>query len=83
MTNEPKDRHVLAAAVTAKAEAVVTFNLRHFPNEACDPYGVEICAQAAALRRPPVSPLELLEMLERAGVPRFASSLRSDAPADD
>jgi predicted nucleic acid-binding protein len=30
MTNDPKDRHVLAAAVAAKAEAVVRFNLRHF-----------------------------------------------------
>lgn len=31
MTNDPKDRHVLAAAVRANAEVVVTFNIRDFP----------------------------------------------------
>jgi predicted nucleic acid-binding protein len=30
MTNHPKDRHVLAAAVAAQADVVVTANLRHF-----------------------------------------------------
>ncbi len=30
MTNHPGDRHVLAAAVTAKADIIVTSNLRHF-----------------------------------------------------
>lgn len=41
MTNDPKDRHVLAAAVAADAEVVVTFNLKHFPPEACEAVGVE------------------------------------------
>jgi predicted nucleic acid-binding protein len=40
MTNDEKDRHVLAAAVAAGSEVVVTFNLRDFPKEACDPVGV-------------------------------------------
>ena len=31
MTNEPKDRHVMAAAVRARATHVVTSNLRDFP----------------------------------------------------
>jgi predicted nucleic acid-binding protein len=31
MRNHPKDRHVLAAAVTCKADFLVTFNLRDFP----------------------------------------------------
>ena len=30
LTNDPKDRHVLAAAILARAEVIVTFNLRHF-----------------------------------------------------
>lgn len=31
MMNDPKDRHVLAAAVKGKAEVIVTFNLKDFP----------------------------------------------------
>ncbi len=42
MTNHPKDRHVLAAAVAARADVVVTANLRHFPPHACDPHGIRV-----------------------------------------
>lgn len=38
MTNDPKDRHVLAAAVRGGAEAVVTFNIKDFPDSALAPY---------------------------------------------
>lgn len=41
MTNDPGDRHVLAAAVSTKAEIIVTENTKHFPPEACERYGVE------------------------------------------
>lgn len=41
MTNDAGDRHVLAAAVAAKAEVIVTENTRHFPAEACEPYGIQ------------------------------------------
>lgn len=40
VTNDPKDRHVLAAAVRGRANVVVTNNLRHFPASARDPYGI-------------------------------------------
>jgi len=40
MTNDPKDRHVLAAAVTIQANVIVTFNLRDFPASALQPYHI-------------------------------------------
>lgn len=41
MTNDAKDRHVLAAAVRAKAQSVVTFDKRHFPPAATSPWNVK------------------------------------------
>ncbi len=42
MLNHPKDRHVLAAAVSCDADLIITCNLRDFPAAACDPYGIEV-----------------------------------------
>lgn len=41
LTNDPKDRHVLAAAIVGRAQVIVTNNLRHFPPESCAPYGIQ------------------------------------------
>lgn len=41
MTNEEEDRHVLAAAVKTPCEVVVTYNLKHFPEAALKPFGIE------------------------------------------
>ena len=40
MTNDEKDRHVLAAAVRCNAEVIVSYNQKHFPTEALEPYGI-------------------------------------------
>jgi predicted nucleic acid-binding protein len=42
MTNDPKDRHVLAAGIRANCEVLVTFNLKDFPDESVAAYDIEI-----------------------------------------
>ena len=38
---DPDDRHVLAAAIVANADVIVTFNLRDFPHEDLENYGIK------------------------------------------
>jgi predicted nucleic acid-binding protein len=40
LTCDPKDRHVLAAAIQAHANTVVTMNLTDFPAASLEPYGI-------------------------------------------
>ncbi len=42
---DKEDRHVLAAAIMARANTIVTQNTKHFPKECLDQYGV-ICQTA-------------------------------------
>jgi hypothetical protein len=42
MTNQEKDRHVLAAAVKVPCEVIVTYNLKHFPEESLTPHGITV-----------------------------------------
>jgi hypothetical protein len=41
MTNQEKDRHVLAAAVKTPCEVIVTYNLKDFPEESLKPFSIE------------------------------------------
>lgn len=42
MTNQEKDRHVLAAAVKTPCEVIVTYNLKDFPEKAISPFGISV-----------------------------------------
>jgi predicted nucleic acid-binding protein len=99
MTNDPKDRHVLAAAVVSGAQHIVTFNLRDYPRQSLQMHAIEavnpddflvllfrrdpelmvnlVAAQAAVLRKPPLSVQRVLNNLARDGVPTFAELVRS------
>jgi len=38
---DPEDRHVLAAAIAGRCDVIVTQNLKHFPEAALAPLGIE------------------------------------------
>lgn len=42
MTCDPKDRHVLAAAVRGQAEVLVTFNTKDFPKPSLEPHALTV-----------------------------------------
>jgi hypothetical protein len=42
MTNDQKDRHVLAATVRCGAHAIITDNVRHFPPASLKPYDITV-----------------------------------------
>lgn len=41
MTNHPGDRHVVAAAIVAQAQVIVTSNLKHFPSSSLEAYDIK------------------------------------------
>jgi predicted nucleic acid-binding protein len=61
MTNDPKDRHVLAAAVRADAAVIVTNNLKDFPASALDPYDLDaVCPDDFLLDQLDLYPIQTL-----------------------
>ena len=38
---DKNDRHVLAAAIKGRADLIVTFNVKHFPSDQLDRWGIE------------------------------------------
>jgi predicted nucleic acid-binding protein len=95
---DPNDRHVLAAAITGHADAIITWNEKDFLNEVLDAFGIELQTPdefvlnqimlrgAVALtaikgmrlrwERPEVSPIALVDLLERRGLPQTAAHLK-------
>jgi predicted nucleic acid-binding protein len=50
MTNDPKDRHVLAAAVRSHCELIVTYNRRDFPKNSVEQFDIEVQGPSTFLR---------------------------------
>jgi predicted nucleic acid-binding protein len=51
MKNHPKDRHVLAAAVTSNADYVVTFNVKDFVPLSADAHKIAVIGPSAFLKQ--------------------------------
>ena len=88
MTNDPKDRHVLATAVQSQSSLLVTYNRRDFPPEALHPWGVKIQGPSTFLRRlfdlePGMFIAKLQEQAVDVGstFPRLLQSLAKNAPS--
>ncbi len=88
MTNHPKDRHVLAAAVQSKAQIIVTYNGKDFPPASLAPYAITALGPSAFLKALyEKSPSSMIETLHRqaAAIGRsmdyLLSRLRINTPA--
>lgn len=42
LTNDPKDRHVLAGAIKAQVHTIVTVNIKDFPRSSLEPWDIEV-----------------------------------------
>jgi len=73
MSNDAGDRHVVAAAVRANAETIVTFNLKHFPDAALSNYDLEAVHPDAFL----LDQLDLYPKLTLNAVEEIAASYES------
>jgi hypothetical protein len=88
MTNHPKDRHVLAAAVRAGAHIVLTYNSKDFPQSSLAPYSITAQGPSAFLKKLyEMDPWAVMQTLEAqaAAIGRdlefLLSRLRVNAPA--
>ena len=88
MTNHPKDRHVLSAAVHGGAAAIVTYNAKDFPASSVAPHSIVVQGPSTFLKGLyNSSPTDVMESLEAqaaaigATLPYLLSRLRINVPA--
>ena len=88
MTNHPKDRHVLAAAASAGVKAIVTYNLKDFPNSSLAPYAITAQGPSAFLKHLyDMAPSAVMQTLETQAaaigqpISYLLSRLRVNVPA--
>jgi len=88
MTNHPKDRHVLAAAVRAGAKTILTYNIKDFPHSSLTPHSITAQGPSAFLKDLYVAePAMVMQALEDQAaaigksLPYLLSRLQINAPA--
>jgi hypothetical protein len=87
MTNEEKDRHVLAAAVRARSEVIVTYNIKDFPRASLAPYSISVQGPSTFLKNLyELDPVRVMQTLLRQAaaidqtLPFLLSKLRANVP---
>ncbi len=88
MSNDAKDRHILAAAVRSKTKLIVTYNLKHFPQSSIEPWGIEVQGPSTFLANlyrlePDVVAQKLTEQAHNVGITMtdLLHRLRRNVPA--
>lgn len=76
---DPNDRHVLAAAIKAGANAIVTFNLKDFPSYVLSKYGIEAIHPDEFV----YSQIDLAPAVACAAIKRQRESLKNPPKAKD
>lgn len=79
MRNDPKDRHVLAAAIRGHADVIVTMNLKDFPAHSLEDFDVEVQDPDTFLcYELEIAPSEIVQIIQeqaadtgRNGLPRW------------
>ena len=71
---DPDDRHVLAAAIEAEADVIVTFNTRDFPAPVVAQYGIGATGQSGQAA-PECG--GVFQRSDAGGLPRTADALRA------
>jgi predicted nucleic acid-binding protein len=74
MTNDPKDRHVLAACVMSGTKLIVTYNKKDFSAESRLPFGIECQGPSTFLMglydlEPGIVTQKLIEQAQNIGLP--------------
>lgn len=66
MTNDQKDRHVLAAAIAGRADVIVTYNLADFPDNSYRSYGLDVQDPDTFLvHQYTLAPTRVIRMMDR------------------
>jgi len=76
---DTNDRHVLAAAIRAGAQAIITFNLKDFPDDILAQYGIEAMHPDAFIEHQ----LDLREGVVIAAAKQHRDSLKSPPKTAD
>jgi hypothetical protein len=76
---DPEDRHVLAAAIKAGADAIVTFNLKDFPNNVLSKYNIEAVHPDEFI----YSQIDLSPVLVCSAIKRQRESLKNPSKSKD